>query len=73
MTSSNEDIAAAAARYAYLENWVALNPNPDGSPSILDITSTQTITIVIIISVLGISTLAGYYFIRKRPKEETTN
>jgi len=30
----------------------------------------NTLGAVIVVSILGISTLAGYYFIRKRPKEE---
>jgi hypothetical protein len=65
--NTNASFADARARLAYLEAWVAAN---SGSGSAINITSSQSIYIVIIISLLGISTLAGYYFIRKRPKEE---
>lgn len=68
---TNEDISEiedARIRMAYLAAWTAANP--DSGDSALNISSSRSIYIIVVVSILGILTLAGYYFIRKRPKEE---
>lgn len=66
-TSTEKVFVDARNRLAYIEAWVAANPE-GGEGSALNVTPSQSMSIIVIISILGISTLAGYYFIRKKEK-----
>ena len=71
---THADFAEARAR---LTHWAFVNggytlDDLDGGAGVQEqiLNKRNTLGAVIVVSILGISTLAGYYFIRKRPKEE---
>jgi len=64
-TNTGELFVNARARKAYMDAWVIANPT---APLLREIKTNDTTTALIIISLFGISSIAGYYFFIKKKK-----
>ena len=64
-SNTGELFVNARARKAYMDAWVIANPT---APLLREIKTNDTTTALIIISLFGISSIAGYYFFIKKKR-----
>jgi hypothetical protein len=67
--SEEVDAVKAMERYYYLEAWTAANPEPGAPGSVISPNNENSpINATLIIGLLGLTTMAGYYFLSKKEK-----
>lgn len=65
-SSSDSEFVSARARIAYLQAWVLANPTGGSVRIASPISSSSTIMATIVIGIIGITSLIGYYFVSKK-------
>ncbi len=67
--SEDQDFLDAIERYQYLEAWTAANPEPGAPGSVISPNNENApLNATLIIGLLGLTTMAGYYFLSKKEK-----
>ncbi len=67
--SAEADFIKAVERYDYLEAWTAANPEPGAPGSVISPNNENApLNATLIIGLLGLTTIAGYYFLSKKEK-----